>query len=1127
MTEVPPGHAGMDDSDEDSIASTIHTDHDSDEEWNVNGVLAQVKVDDTLLYLIKWDGYELHEASWEPIENLNEKIIDDWKKTKSQKGFDQYQNIREWKAAFKLQYDERFARHQKRNQLRLQRGREPTSFQHMEETLAYYNKKIPDYEKPQKSPASNPLDVTVKQDADVGRRQSLQSFEKRKLSNASLCDNRSPKSSRRNSDADTRKASPAQTGAATSTITSTTQRPPPRRESATSSKGHEPLRQKPAQTNSLLTAKFGRPKPLKRVGSETNEQQMTARKTQNQVFTGNVFAGGKTRKTRTTLAEVAKDPTKQPKLMKHRYARIIEKAGRDREAAAPARLPSDLISLNPAEQQTNGLNYPSNENIEADQGGLSHHGVGETQHNAPSPDVGQKPTKSKPKKSISWGPIEETIIPTSQEPAEFVREESSIFIREASIVSTIKKDESLEPNIPEPTPEPATRPTRQTNQPARRVRWAVGTPDSNDDTSPSIHTMVKDVRFGPGTRDTMSVIFEKYPPHTEQPWPALLESEPKLIFTHTCMAQDFRDQEESLVGEKLGNGSLTSNGNPTSLAEVANWLRSICGNRKALLITPSFVVSQPQQLWNFFKWFWKCWGDSRDSFRLVVCADFQSWILGVAAEKNINRMGNDSNVTGRPRQDVVNEEAVKALKKTWMTARALIYDLSTEEHPAFVFAPRSIDGNDEQSLVNWFGWWSVMNLDRFRKFSVVGSSATDPRGLTRHFTRPEFTTSTSADPDDLYRILDRADSNQNQLHAPSTGQVTSHSRTKLQLIPGDDAASFRHFLKTLDESIKGNSNWCPHQLYHWPVAYWNADMAYDFSDYHSGFATFSKCLKYWADFIHAPVPNFHNTGIALCYTTEGTWRANQSRENLSKKRRPWIAIYRPVEPHIRPWRSTELLIWDPIQKGHLGRDAKVYEEDLIEAQRQMIKAIRKDLGEKLPLEKVWLSGLDGEPKGLTEPVDITIHHLQMFMDNLKANVPAPVQALPLRGWKRVQAGSAPYRSMPNSPASSREPSPEPMDIDDTSDTDNTADEGLRTVFHPPRGKQLNRPTNCKNRLFQHCTNEKIRNRKREAMEYRFRPTVEWYRHQVDEGRGFEHIRVTTWESVFEEYLIDRSILKTN
>ncbi|KAF4972829.1 hypothetical protein FSARC_729 [Fusarium sarcochroum] len=1302
------------DSDDESVASTIQTDHGSDEEWLVSAVIAAWKLDGKLLYLIEWEGYDLYEATWEPKENLNDKLIIEWRQTKTREDFDLYQRIRDWKNAWKTKYDEKFTRHQERNRLRKHRGQEPTSFQHMEEWLAWVNK-FPDGEEPSKSAASKSSGSAPDHHTDGGTGQQLQSFEKRKLSIASPSEDPSPNSSRRNSTASTHKQTLAQSSI---TESSTSHQQAPRRQSSSGSKGNGPLHQKPAATNSLLTSKFGRPKPLKRPDSETNKEQLTARKTQTaSVFTGNVFSGGKTRKKRATLAEVAKDASKQPKLMKHRYARIIEKAGRDREGAAPTKMPSDLISLNPAERQMDSITVASPEAIEADENGSLNDSASHTQHDGHPPEVTEKPPKPpkpKLKKSISWGGVEETIIPNTEEPTSpgtsepmvIDNWEDSIFIREDSLVSKVKKDDGS----PVPTfQDSATESTPQTKTTSRRVRWAEDTPTTNIDTRPPTQTITKNVQFGPGTREVMLVDFERYSPQTEQAWPELLESEPMLVFTHTCMVHDFRDHENTLATEKFGNGSITSKGDPTSLTAAASWLhlrslgvlfyhpelcvfmhasdqiqpttisetpslqyylfrpaphftsqslapaappeglanrdvmpqmtstvfkrilgfqyqdllpenapltpskhhfflafppnagpegqfvgkwlrtcnpeckiltsffpghwrsflkleqgvvilheevtwsirlfpnvrsllhsasnfqfrlfskslqslsmyspldqpssigdvvlQSICGQRKALLVTPSFIVSQPQQVWNFFKWFYKGWHHSRDAIRLVVCAGFDTWLLGVAAEKENKWSSNYKNT--QKKEEAYKE--IEALYKTWGMARALI-ESSTEEQPAFIFAPQSIDGNDEQSLVNWFGWWTIMNMDQFRKFSVVGSSRKEPKRLSRRFTRPEFSSTTCANPDDVYGILDRADLSQNQLQEQSsTGQATQQLPKKLQLIHSDDAGSFRKFLKELDDRIQ-EGEWTPQKLFHFPVSYWNSDMAYDFGDYHNGFAVYNRCLQYLGEKVHTR--GYYNTGIAFCYTIEETWKPGENSENLDKNRRPWIAIYRPVEPFKRPWQAAELLIWDPIRSGKLSEDAKVYEGDLIEAQRQMIQAARRELDEKLPLERVWVGGLDGRPDGLTDPVDITLHQVQRFMENLKATVPAPWHSMPLRGWRVVEPGTA--------PVGSRLPSPEPMDIDVASDISDTAstDEELRTVFHPPRGKQLKRPTLCKNRLFQHCTNEKIRGQDRRAMEYRFRPTMEWYGHQVAEGRGFEHIRVTTWEAVFEKYKID-------
>ncbi|KAM0213478.1 hypothetical protein ACHAQI_004122 [Fusarium lateritium] len=1279
----------MDDSDSGSIASTIHTDHDSEEEWQVSDIIAAWEVDGSQRYLVKWEGFDLFEATWEPKEHLNDELISGWEKVEAEGDFDVIQIIREWKNAWKQQYAERLARHQERNRRRRKQGLKTTPFTYMDDCLAWVNR-FPDGDELSGSTVSSPSGTVLDLDTDTGIEQQSQSLPaKRKLSTASLSEDSSPKLSAQNNTTNTHKKTPAQTSL---NATSISHKQASQKQSSSVSKP------KSAPTSSLLFSKFS--KSTKR--TDQRKSQLTARKTQPaQAFTGNVFVGGKERKKRATLAERAADPSKTPKLIRHRYARIIEKAGRDRECAAPIRMPSDLISLNPADQPTSNSNILSSEAMK--NGG---HPSSDGDKRAPQDESPEDkpPPKAKLKKSISWGTVEETIISTLEEEIVFDRE-ASLFIRENSVAdtdtaSTIKAEVSL---AGEPTPSLA-------QASSRPVTWTETTPAPaiQRGKSPLSRTIATDIQLGPGTRETISVDFERHQPQSqnETPWPDLFENEPILIFTHTCITRDFEGQEKTLVADQLGTGSIASDSNSTGLDLVANWLRCrslgvllyrpdlcifihmppkedklqyslfcpashfttrflapivlpegldrrdvlpritstlfnrmlgfqyeellpetnpmnsskhtfflafptsagleaqflgtwlrsynpeckilsslfpghwrsflrldhgvvivheeaiwsvrlfpnvktplqrssnftfwifskslqplplynsieqscrigdvtlqpICGPRRALLITPSFVVSQPQQAWTFFKWFYKDWHHDRDSVRLAVCADFDTWILGLATEYEDDGVRHKRKSFARKIDSGIAEKEHEALYKIWGMVRGLM-ESSSEEQPAFIFAPDSFDGNDEQSLVNWFGWWSIVNLDMYRKFNVVGSNNKAPERLTRRIPRPEFSPSTLTSPDEAYGVIDPNDSFQTPLQTiPTVDPVRSPPRRKFRMIIGDDAASFRKVLNEIESSAH-KGNWTPVTLFNVPVAHWDPGMA------DAGFAPYSQCVWHFGETVHGPGP--HNTSMALCYTPEGTWITDETRENHERSRQPWIVVYRAIELFKKPWTGTELVIWDPTWGANARWPGEIYEGDLIEAQRRLIQAVREKLDTEMELKKIWIGGPDLYPDGLTEPLDVTIDQLRRIMLDVKSGIPAPRWALINSGWRIVEPGD---RS-PKSPLSSSESmdidsSSEPMDVDSPIDTGRVADDGLKSIFHPPRGKQMDRPSNCKNRLLQHCSNDKARGNKGRYTEYRFRPTMEWYEQQVEEGRGFEHIRVTAWEAVFERYRID-------
>ncbi|KAG7429401.1 hypothetical protein Forpi1262_v009639 [Fusarium oxysporum f. sp. raphani] len=1065
----------MDDSDSESIVSTIVSEHDSDEEWTVNEILAEWPIDGLPRYLIEWENFDLCEATWEPAENLSNALLEGWEKTKPRDDFDMFKNIRDWKNAVKSKYAAKLDRHQERNRRRRLRGEEETSFVEMEDHLKWADR-FPDGEEPSGSVVSSPSVVTdIDMDVEVG--QLSQHFDKTQRASASLSEDSSPKSSHRNSIVSVHQPPrPPMNSAATTTsissASSTSQKPPLRRQPSKVLADNKRPPQKPVASSNLLSSKFGVRGPIKRTDSHLRKGQPTkARKTRPaQAFTGNVFSGGTVRKQRTTLAEAAKDSTKQSKLLKPRYVRIIQKAGRDRESAAPAKLPTDLISLNPAERSADGLTaLPLRPEIPNET-------VKPIRQNKNSAEIIPEAPKPKPKKSISWGTVEEATIPARGE------REESLFLREDSLIratTSIKIED--DPREAETNTGPQSESTFQTKASDNQECWAGRAPVMNDESGSSKKSITTEVQFGPGSRETFSVIFERDEDQNGQPWSGIFEQHPILIFTHSCMTRDFWSQETAMAAAKLGTGSVTSNGDLDSLATVANWL---C----------------PQQAWAFFKWAYKYWLQHRGAFTLIVCAEFENWVHEVAVGVKEDWETHLESIRVREEDKATAEKEIDALFKCSQHARE-ITGPSDDDQPALVFAPDSIDGNDEQSLVNWFGWWSVLNLDQYRHFTVLGSSPNAGiQRLTHQIRIPQYTPSTLGNPGDVWGKANPAGSS---LVAQNQSAVERTPQKSLQLIPRDDAVSFKHFLGQLENNIR-DRDWGPQAVFTCPVSYWNMDMAHDFPE----FETYDRCLRYFNERIHGHT--FINTGVAFCYTIEGSWKYGDNREATNKNQRPWIAVYRPIEVFKKPWRAMELIIWDPVMKMP-DNDPYVYDGELIEAQREMIR-LAEEPHNKMPLAKVWIGGPDVIPQGLTDPVDITIHQLQHLMRNLKASIPAVPPVMISQGWREVRPGNAPIRSRP--------PSLEAMDIDEPTDTNNAADEDLKIVFHAPRGKNMDRPTKCKNRLFMHYANKRSEGYRGRTMNFVFRPTLDWYDEQVQEGRGFEHIRVMPWPAFFSKHSIE-------
>ncbi|KAI0202554.1 hypothetical protein F4808DRAFT_420556 [Astrocystis sublimbata] len=84
------GGRGSDDDDDDddlSITSSYAGDNDSEKEWEVDDILAERQHPShrgAMQYLIRWQGFELQDCTWEPIENLGDGLLSKWDENKAE-----------------------------------------------------------------------------------------------------------------------------------------------------------------------------------------------------------------------------------------------------------------------------------------------------------------------------------------------------------------------------------------------------------------------------------------------------------------------------------------------------------------------------------------------------------------------------------------------------------------------------------------------------------------------------------------------------------------------------------------------------------------------------------------------------------------------------------------------------------------------------------------------------------------------------------------------------------------------------------------------------------------------------------------------------------------------------------
>jgi len=574
---------------------------------------------------------------------------------------------------------------------------------------------------------------------------------------------------------------------------------------------------------------------------------------------------------------------------------------------------------------------------------------------------------------------------------------------------------------------------------------------------------------------------------------------------------------------------------------VIRWTR-LFPARTAIFLTPSFLVSQPSQVRDFLDWY-LAYRIKDTTFCLVTAWNFHSYLFDLATEKfRVRQALTSTTNAGAGKVDVEIEAGQRGLGHLDCEARLVAaikaFELfgrreakagpfdADEENGPLVFADQSIDPNDEQSLVNWFGWWSTLRLDQFRHFHVIGCS--EPAAKYRVNMRaelrvriPEYTRATINDPD---VVLEAVQANLDDSVREKNAGIVGPSA--VLTTPGQMAAQKFHSKFASSDSKEdisralGNhvinsrkkkaSLWT---LYLYPVSW--ADFA--MSDHFEGLRASCKRFKDWFDFTWS-FREQYSTYIGLFYTITEKWDPGAFPRGKLPHRQPWVVIYRPTTPYTRPYKETELIIWDPSAAARFGDAPKIHESQLWDMQRRVIKFIREEgpvKNKNTFLERVWLGGFERSVDGNHEsPFDRTILYLQFLLEDIKVALPPFVNfsLVHIKDYRPVVLET----DSVGQPAESSESHDVVMENSSDIDEDDN-DKGKYIIFHPPRGVVLPNGlrTKCSNKLYEDARLARAQG-KRDIMDFYFRPTMEWYREQLGEGRGFEHINVDSWEVIFKQ-----------
>ncbi|KAJ4416678.1 hypothetical protein N0V82_006587 [Gnomoniopsis sp. IMI 355080] len=530
----------------------------------------------------------------------------------------------------------------------------------------------------------------------------------------------------------------------------------------------------------------------------------------------------------------------------------------------------------------------------------------------------------------------------------------------------------------------------------------------------------------------------------------------------------------------------------------------------AVLITPSFVVSEPQAVFRLLKWFYEKRA-KQGNHKLVVAYNFLEYLTELSREKSALRTHLQKKLWNRKSPEYVamdknkaalTDEDLGARQKTWMYMGWWLSEQVHSQAPfsdinPTIIADRSIDPHDEQSLVNWFGWWSMAHSHEYRKFYVVGSSSKSDGDLVHTLTSrtsrkvpvPKYCPSIVNDPDEVLReILIK------QRPADPGFQSQWFHNDENRIGP---------WLQTRDRGLSSL------KLYPSPVSWVDKAMAAHYGD---PSMSFKLIEQWWNSIVPWMSGSYHyNTFVGFFYTISEEWDPEKPPQAIKPRRHPWLAIWRPVNPHekgtLYSHGRTELIIWDVRAGAELEKNPSLHLNHLTWMQRELVKHIQLHAHEKNPnsfLENVWLGGFQVHqfPLQSKEPADMTAEFLMRIVANLKRTLAGAAHFLVVNGYRQVALRMGP----------SDTDNKEQVGYDDDPDT--------RIIFHAPRGSGHLQPrgvSNCINQLFE----EARRNKPYKDMVYTYPPTMTWYQKQRDEGRQFEHIWVDEWDKVFTVMGVDK------
>lgn len=424
---------------------------------------------------------------------------------------------------------------------------------------------------------------------------------------------------------------------------------------------------------------------------------------------------------------------------------------------------------------------------------------------------------------------------------------------------------------------------------------------------------------------------------------------------------------------------------------------------RAILIAPSFAVSQPRELRRALERF-----KARAMFEpivLVTCANFPEYLRTLYCDKARERdaevvfgRGGTGGLAERPGPESM--ERIKDRIDAYELAGAIadsrqVFRLGgvPEDVAKTVWADDVMAPDDEQSLVHWFAAWSIMRLTSYREFYVMGTEMRDKKWSHRTVQVPNYSAGTVGNPDSLYAREARKQQDAAGLTSPQAPPPTAVSAV---FNSHDLAHAIREWALYFLAHGPANSR---SRLYAEPVSWADTKMADDFGDPLCKYATFNN----WFYHMHR-YSQGSNTLIGFFYTVDTDW--DGTKQSSDAPRHPWVAVYRPADPHRNRDNYTrmELLIWDSAVEGRPFTQPGPMSK-LLPMQRRLIDYVGEEAPKRFAkhyLDRVWLGGFPLLPVPEPPyPLDVTRHAIEEFLLDSNTWLSAWTSKLIDIGWKQL------------------------------------------------------------------------------------------------------------------------------